>query len=583
MRTIAGLVLLCFTGAAFADGPRQSTKVPRFDAAVERGVQYLIARDSEVRLDGNRQALISYALYKCAVPKTDPRVASGIAGALERSKGTVYQSPSAYEHIYGAGVDAMLLADVGENKGEQYRANLQTICNYVQSVQRADGSWSDNATHPGDVSMSQYGVLALWACQRAGCTVNPQTVERAAQFFLNRGQADGGWAYRPGTSEGPGMGNSTHNMAMAGSGALGICRLMLHGSRPKAGATKKEKESVFAGTDVIQKEEEEELEPGVVPPAFADFKPSIAASTMDARVDRGLDWNRRFFEPVSKAEHNMYYYYCLERAAAVGDIGNFNGQDWFVVYGDGLLTLQGQDGAFATWAGPEVGTALALLYYMRSTDQIIKNLYGKGAMRGDRGNVFGEKKNTKPPSELDQLLASMDNIDFKNLDESSIDIADEVVRSVQSIEDPKELVGQKENLKKLIRHPVADVRRSVYWALGRTGDFGLVPQMLEGLKDPNVDVNIEAEMALRFIARKPNGFGNSIDPLGGLDDKAPPEERLKNANEWRLKSFKQWSDWYFSIRPFEEKDGLDELEAATFAGVKANDDSKTEKKDGKKN
>ncbi len=579
MKWIVGFLLCSLSTAALADGPRQSTKVPRFDAAVERGVQYLLARNAEVRLDGGRAAVISYALYKCAVPKTDPRVASGINAALERTKGGVYAPSNTYEHIYGAGVDAMLLADTG---GKEYQANLQAICNYVQAAQRSDGSWSDSPTAHADVSMSQYGVLALWACQRAECTVSPETVERAADFFLRRGQADGGWAYRPGTNEGPGMGNSTHNMAVAGSGALGICRLMLYGSRPKAGTVKKEKETVFAGTDAIQKEEDDAPIDGTVAPAFPDYKPSIAAATMDARVDKGLDWNRRFFEPVSKAEHNMYYYYCLERAAAVGDIGSFNGQDWFTVYGDGLLTLQGQDGAFMTWAGPEVGTALALLFYMRSTDQIIKALYGKGALRGDKGSPFGEKKNTKPPSELDQLLSSMDNIDFKNLDESSIDIADEVVRSVQSIEDPKELIGQKENLKKLIRHPNANVRRSVYWALGRTGDFALVPQMLEGLKDPNVDVNIEAEMALRFIARKPNGFGNSLDPLGGLDANSPADQRLKNANEWRLKSFKQWSDWYFSIRPFEEKDGLDELEAATFAGVKANDDTKTESKDPKK-
>jgi len=93
--------------------------------------------------------------------------------------------------------------------------------------------------------------------------------------------------------------------------------------------------------------------------------------------------------------------------------------------------------------------------------------------------------------------------------------------------------------------------------------------MLEGLKDPNVDVNIEAEMALRFIARRPNGFGVSLDPLGGLGPSDPAENRLKNANDWRTKSFKGWSDWYFRTRPYEEKDGLDELEAATFAGAKA--------------
>ena len=111
----------------------------------------------------------------------------------------------------------------------------------------------------------------------------------------------------------------------------------------------------------------------------------------------------------------------------------------------------------------------------------------------------------------------------------------------QSIDDPNELIGQLDRLKKLIRHPSAEVRRSVYWALGRTGKFSLVPEMLEGLKDPNVDVNVEAEMALRFISRRPNGFGTALDPLGGLTASDPEADRLRNATEWRIRSFKNWS------------------------------------------
>lgn len=111
--------------------------------------------------------------------------------------------------------------------------------------------------------------------------------------------------------------------------------------------------------------------------------------------------------------------------------------------------------------------------------------------------------------------------------------------------------------------------------LGRTGDFSLVPQMLEGIKDSNVDVNIEAEMALRFIARRPNGFGMSLDPLGGLTATDPADQRLRNANNWRTKALKLWSDWYFANRPFEERDGLDELEAAAFAGSSSIDSTPT--------
>lgn len=561
--------ILLLTGVATtaaADGERKSTTVPRFDAAVDRGVAYLRTQ-LELGRHGGEQILVAYALYKCGVPKTDPAIAAALQASAGRSAGAQYQPISPYDHIYGAGVDAMLMADLDK---DAYLANLQVIANYVMATQRANGSWSDTPTNPGDISMTQYAVLALWACQRAGAQIAPETVDRAADFLMRSGNGDGGWAYRPGTNEGPGQGSSTHNMTMAGAGSLGICRLMLYGSRKAAKPDAEKQELAFGALEKV----EEEVEPGEVKPAFPDYNASIAAAAMDARVDRAFSWNLGNFQPVSRVEHNLYFYYCIERAAAVGDLGRINGQDWFVVYGDGLLTLQMQDGSFPTHSGSVVGTSLALLYYMRSTDQILKTLYGKGQLRADKGNPFGDKKKQKEPSELDLLLSSMENIDFSKLDETDSSIADDVVLSVQSIDDPKKLVGEIERLKKLIRHPNAQVRRSVYWALGRTGNFSLVPQMLEGLKDPNVDVNIEAEMALRFIARRPNGFGNSLDPLAGLGPTDPADQRLKNANEWRTKSFKRWSDWYFQTRPYEEKDGLDELEAATFAGAKAEESGK---------
>jgi hypothetical protein len=184
---------------------------------------------------------------------------------------------AAYDHIYGAGVDAMLLADLDKDR---YVNNLQSIANYVQRTQRGNGSWSDSGNAPGDVSMTQYAVLALWACQRAGAQVSPETVERAADWLIKNGNGDGGWGYRPGTNQGPGAGRSTHNMTMAASGSLGICRIMLHGSRPTGKKTEKP-ELAFGALEKV----EEEVEPGEVKPAFAGYNPSIDAGSLDGRVD----------------------------------------------------------------------------------------------------------------------------------------------------------------------------------------------------------------------------------------------------------------------------------------------------------
>ena len=101
-----------------------------------------------------------------------------------------------------------------------------------------------------------------------------------------------------------------------------------------------------------------------------------------------------------------------------------------------------------------------------------------------------------------------------------------------------------------------------------------MPLMLDGIRDPSVDVNIEAIQALRFISRKPNGFGESLAPFASLGDEekiknAPPEVRLKLATPWREKALKNWSSWYFRVRPHEEQDGFDQLTLAIPLETKA--------------
>lgn len=537
--------------------PRKSTLNPRFDAAVDRAVAYLKGVVTAQRPQGGEEILAAYALFKSGEPVESPFIAGAIQSVLRRTSRATYQPIGEYEHIYGAGVDAMFLSDIDP---EKYRNNLQLIANYIQAAQKPDGSWTNPTppNEPGDISMSQYGVLGLWAAQRAGCQVSPQAFDRAAEFHLKRGNVDGGWAYRPGTSDGPGGGSSTHNMTMAGAGSLSVTRLVLHGRKAATGPSQAEgkKFGLLEKVDPLA-----DLKGGPGGAAYKDYSAQNSAGSMDQRIDRAFAWNDAHFTPVSRVEHNLYFYYCVERAASINDLETMGGRDWFTVYGEGLLALQGQDGAFPTYSGPVSGTSFALLYFMRSTKQILDKQYGLGLQKGNKGNPFGDKPVEKEPSALDQLLASIETIDFSDPKLSAeVDVADELVRSVQSIQDPEVLVGQIDRLKALIRHPSAEVRQPVYWALGRTGDFNLIPLLLKGLRDPSVDVNVEAEMALRYVARKPAGFGLPDSPLAGVEN-GTAEQRLQAANQWRDKAFKAWSGWYFERRPFETRDGIDELEA----------------------
>ena len=83
--------------------------------------------------------------------------------------------------------------------------------------------------------------------------------------------------------------------------------------------------------------------------------------------------------------------------------------------------------------------------------------------------------------------------------------------------------------------------------------------MLEGLRDPSIDVNVEALAALRYISRKPKGFGLTFDPFDSLPESATDEDRVKAANNWRTKAIKTWQTWYAGVRPYASGDGLDEF------------------------
>lgn len=267
---------------------------------------------------------------------------------------------------------------------------------------------------------------------------------------------------------------------------------------------------------------------------------------MTAGIERGLGYESANFNPVHVHQlFPIYLYYSAERGLSVSEIEQINGKDWFTAYGDGLLTMQNQEGAWnEPRTGDIIGTSFAVLYFMRSTKQIFEKAYGMGRQQGKRGNPFGDKEIKREPTELDLLIGDLENMKgLDTLDESPVDVADEIVRSVISIDDPEKLVGQADKLKSLMKHPSnPDVRKAACWALGRTGDFDLIPMMLDGIRDPSIDVNVEAIAALRYISRKPNGFGETFDPLKGLPENASPEERVRVANEWRQKAINSWSN-----------------------------------------
>ena len=198
--------------------PDPTTGNSKFDAAVVAGVQFL-KTDILKSKDGGPLSLEAYAIMKAGVSHSDPAVHKAVEEVRKKVQGSIYTPESQQEHVYEAGVDAMLLSD---HDPDANRKELQAIAGYLMAQQGADGSWDYPQRRVGDTSMNQYGVLGLWACMRAGVKVPPTVWDRCLRWHIKGQSNDGGWAYHPGRQEGPGQGSSTHNMTFGATGTMDL-------------------------------------------------------------------------------------------------------------------------------------------------------------------------------------------------------------------------------------------------------------------------------------------------------------------------------------------------------------------------
>jgi len=97
MRTIILVTLTLLTLASqgwAADGVRVSTKIPRFDAAVERGLAFLQQEVKKAKPEHGYMILAAYAMVKCGVSREDPFVAEAIQETLHRVAFTSQSRPT---------------------------------------------------------------------------------------------------------------------------------------------------------------------------------------------------------------------------------------------------------------------------------------------------------------------------------------------------------------------------------------------------------------------------------------------------------------------------------------------------------
>ncbi len=532
----------------------------KIQESILKGQQYILQRP----LTNPQGTLAALAYVKSGGDKKNPAILQVVQYVLAKSRNAAYWPSQHYN--YEAGVDLMLLEAID---GETYRPRMEAIVAFLIASQQSNGSWfynHDIEPDCGDTSITQYALLGLWAAARTGIEIPVDVWEKSARWHIAKQRDDGGFAYHPFDHKHgalPERIRSSGTMTAAGSSNLLIIRRVLFDD---------------ADWDAEMRPVETKRRFGVLE-RFVEEKasarrnlqtvPTLRPDTIDKSLKGGIRWTSSHFTENSPTKERWfcYYFYCIERVAALMDVDKIGTHDWYDEGAEELLKRQAADGSWTDECTPLASTALALMFLSKATTTVIAprrkvELVGGGLQAGGRGlpdnlGAVEVKEGTvsarKIVGQVDDLLIELE----RSSDAKVADIQAAVVDAVQ-LDHADELIGQIARLRKLANDPRVEVRRTALWALGRSGDLTAAKLLIQGLSDPEISVVREASLGLCILSRRPDGCGKPIDPTDDdqmeISDKTTVEERKAKLSSWQVESQKRWSDWYQKNRPYGDRD-----------------------------
>lgn len=550
---------------------------PEAKAAIQRGVSFLRKYFAEKKSQyGGQDFLAAYACIKSGVSPEDKDLARVIDDVVGRCKDGKYKPGSSSKPIYTTGCELMMLEaaeDVLNARG-RYGREMEAIVEYVVKNQDETGYWNylggDN--RGGDTSVTQYGILGLWAAARSGVDVPPQAWDRCAQWFIKTQiKRTGGFAYTPGHG---GLVGGSYGMSIAGTSSLLVIRRYLYATPSSEKKSKPKPRRPGAYAD-LERADLDTPRAGDTPSRkqrASNYRPTVGPSAIGASIQKGMENVSSRFS-VSAGRFPYYTLYTVERYAALTGSTMIGKHDWYAEGTAFLLKDQKDDGSWMrprSVIGSVPSTSFAILFLGRATFKILGEtpamMIGEGLLRGGRGlpddlssiieGKDGSIKRKKISGPIDELLSEL--MSPKNLEVPAVQEA--IVEQIQ-IGDRKQWLKpeRRKQLLRMANHPKAEVRRVAVWALGHTGNIDVVSVLMKALeKDPDLDVAIEARNALCFLSRKPQGFGLPAHPQERFPEGATKEQRLRIIAQWREQAVDRWKKWYFSVRPYAERDDLQE-------------------------
>jgi hypothetical protein len=557
---------------AFAAKPNDQSII----TAIDRGCKYLsrVGPNS----DGGRAGMAALGLLKVGVSPDDPAIAKIIDDRLLpkfQADGT-YQPQAPTDLYYEAGVDLMVFVN---SHPEAHDREIAKLVKLILEGQHDEGYWTypanARAGDRGDTSITQYALLGLWDAQRHGIPIPKAAFERAATWLAANQDSEGAFWYHPGNERY----KPTHSIVAAGSANLLVCGAAIFGierltqrSTTKPTTTAEKADSSVPLFGVLKRVDlspsgrtETKMTIGKTKHVASSSSTKIAKSRIESGARRGLEWIDHKWIGGAPTYFQYYFYYALERACTLSSTDRIGDHDWYDEISDSILKQQGGDGSFNSNdpAGPVANTAFALLFLSRATAKLIKpggppeKVFGGGLMIGGRGlptNLSAIQSGAegiqvrKLSFPVDQLLSELENPKSTEVEAVQKSIVEQV-----EVGDPEKLIGQKARLIRLASDPRPEVRRTVIWALGRCATIHEVHVLIKAIDDPDYGVVLEANNALCWFSRRPNGFGRSADPVSALPENASDQQKFRVATSWRKTIRADWREWYENVRPYSER------------------------------
>lgn len=304
--------------APTATGPVEAEMTPQCIEAVDRGLAWLAGKQHE---DGSYGSGSYYGKHvgitglACMAFMCDGHlpgrgkyghvVANGVRFVLScAGESGLLAAETSHGPMYGHGFATLFLAQVyGTSPEPELREKLRRAVRLIIRTQNDRGGWRyQPAKTPGDISVTICQVMALRAARNAGIAVPKSTIDLAIEYVRESQNPDGGFRY------------------MLTPGASGFARSA-------------------AGVAAL----------------------NYAGVYNDQAIERGLNYMERYLPGSQTGRIPHYFYGQYYGVQAMYQAGGERWRRWWPAIREDLLGLQQPDGSWHGEAGPEYGTAMALI------------------------------------------------------------------------------------------------------------------------------------------------------------------------------------------------------------------------------